>query len=486
MTQEQMERLLLSGQLDQSTYDSFVRQNEQPQLEPVAEPTPPDIIPAQDPMSEIEQPQPVLSQPAPVQPVIQQPAPEPVEPVTPALTPQPVGTVTPDDPLAPFNESIVTQQQSVQDQANIQDMASIQLQKDRDEMADQAAKDAEKLENQRIANAAEAKEEQGKIDGMVDTMSKEKYEGYWASKSTGSKILAGLAVAFGALGQTYGNGGANVALKIINKAADDDFKVHQGQAKQKLQAISQARLSASDKIRLAKDEILGLQARQVANIKVMQFKIDNMATRAGSQVAKEKANQMNAQLDQVMAEKKLQYDAASAALQAKRDAAMSKARTKKPMGGEVIKRYDNITGVLDGVGQMSQIIAENKGKAPARASFIRDDAYEVVRRRVSEDFGRMQSGGAINDEERKSFMAMLPTRFDKPEIATLKLEGLLEQMSQRKKRIDDVYDTGSSSTTATPAVSTPKKKKTVVRRMINRKTGKRIEVYADGTHKELN
>lgn len=387
---DSMARARDAGHISEDTFSRY--QAAQPQLEPVMPPEP-------------------------VSPI------EPVEPIVPTPAPQPVANVVPDDPMAPFNESIAGQQQSIKDQANIQDMASMQLQKDRDAMADEVEANAKQIEDERIANAAEAKEEQGKIDTMVDSMSKEKYEGYWASKSTGSKILASLALAFGALGSAYGNG-TNTALQIMNRAADDDFKVHQANSAKQLRLIGQARLSASDKIRLAKDEILGLQARQMANIKVMQFKIDGMAARTGSQVAKERANQMIAQLDQVAAEKRLQYDAAAEAMRAKRSAAQAKAGK---LSNEERKSYDSLVLAQDGLRIATSAYNEGDWTFSPKG----DNNFTRGRNMFVEGFGRLVSGAAIGKEEQEMFANMLPAKGDNADIQKRKLRDMKAELNRR-------------------------------------------------------
>ena len=58
---------------------------------------------------------------------------------------------------------------------------------------------------------------------------------------------------------------------------------------------------------------------------------------------------------------------------------------------------------------------------PLVGQFVSDTPFTQSERVVSEVIGRLQSGGAINDEERKSFIAMGPRPGDSPEMRMKKL-----------------------------------------------------------------
>lgn len=461
LTKEQLDRLLLSGALGQGNYDTLSQRIGQQRPAPIKQPAPiqqsttyvePEFISSPNPIATPLPQQGPANLPGPLQSdsrPLQGPENLPEQPQSDPVPDTPIKQNTPsiqkEDPLAAYNKSIGDQKQSIKDQTNIQSIESMKIQEERDVLAEKQKADIEAREAQRKANIQEAKDEQALVDKKVSEYSKEKYEGYWEKRSTGEMIMAGLAIAFGALGQAYG-GGPNIAVNLINRAMDDDFKVYQANSEKKLKAIGQMRISATKKMDLARQEIADLHARQMAGYDVTKFKIETMAKKANSDISKEKGNELIGQLSQKQAEFKLNYDESMAAHQAKREAAEAKANEKdkkKPMGGEVMKRYDNINGTLEALDGMQDAINKSGGSPEMRAPFVPDDRYEMFRRMAIESYGRMQSGGQMGEEEVANFKSMLPTRSDTKEIVKEKMKIVRKMMMDRKKAIDDVYMTGS-------------------------------------------
>lgn len=63
-----------------------------------------------------------------------------------------------------------------------------------------------------------------------------KFQDYWADKSTGQKVMAGIAIALGGVGGMYAGDGRNRAIEIIDKEIDRDLnlqKLNYGQLKDK-------------------------------------------------------------------------------------------------------------------------------------------------------------------------------------------------------------------------------------------------------------
>lgn len=122
-----------------------------------------------------------------------------------------------------------------------------------------------------------------------------------------------------------------------------------------------------------------------------------------------------------------------------------KKREKTPEGkieklsGEARARFDNVTGSIDALkdiraayegadrtgvlGNMDMVSVPLRGDTP----------FTEARNRFNEFLGRMQSGGQISKDEKKSFQAMLPGPTDKPEIAKSKLENLDQVLGARLK-----------------------------------------------------
>lgn len=64
-------------------------------------------------------------------------------------------------------------------------------------------------------------------------------ERYWNSRSTGGKILAGIGIILGGMGQGLMRRGENPAMQVINKAIDDDIAAQKGHIENSWKAISQ-------------------------------------------------------------------------------------------------------------------------------------------------------------------------------------------------------------------------------------------------------
>ena len=147
------------------------------------------------------------------------------------------------------------------------------------------------------------------LDAKTEELANQKYEGYWAKKSTGDKIVGAISMALGAFAQAKG-AGPNVALSIINKAADDEFRNYQDTTANKIKAINQSRLNEDAKRRLIGDQVLALQAKKISDIKVIQNKIDNLSNKFASPTAKAKLAALSAQLDEKAAAARQQFELA--------------------------------------------------------------------------------------------------------------------------------------------------------------------------------
>lgn len=104
-----------------------------------------------------------------------------------------------------------------------------------------------------------------------------------------------------------------------------------------------------------------------------------------------------------------------------------KGTEKKKLSGEEQKRLDSASMALAGVQGMRQALA----KGDNTFSAIGDNDFTVWRRDFEEGLGRMQSGGAITDDEAARFKDMAPTAFDSAEMQQKKLNKLEAEMSAR-------------------------------------------------------
>ena len=123
---------------------------------------------------------------------------------------------------------------------------------------------------------------------------------------------------------------------------------------------------------------------------------------------------------------------------------------------------------------------------PFIGAAMSDTPYTSAERNLNEVVGRLQSGGAINDEENKRFKAMGPRPSDSPEIQMQKIasqQSFLENklsayrmkptdltaqgfnladnfnVKENKPMLSDVSAPGSSNATATPVTQMTRQQK---------------------------
>lgn len=104
-------------------------------------------------------------------------------------------------------------------------------------------------------------------------------------------------------------------------------------------------------------------------------------------------------------------------------------KTPQALSGTDRQRYDSAIMGLDAVKTMRR--AYDAGSNTF--SVIGDNDYTAARSRFEEALGRMQSGGAISNDEEKRFSAMAPTWRDSAEIQQKKLDWLETEMASRIK-----------------------------------------------------
>jgi hypothetical protein len=91
------------------------------------------------------------------------------------------------------------------------------------------------------------------------------------------------------------------------------------------------------------------------------------------------------------------------------------------------QRFDSASMGLQSVKDMSTAL----GAGENTFSVWGDNNFTEASKRFEEAIGRMQSGGAINDEEAARFRGMAPTFRDSPEMQKTKMDNLYKEMSLR-------------------------------------------------------
>ncbi len=107
--------------------------------------------------------------------------------------------------------------------------------------------------------------------------------------------------------------------------------------------------------------------------------------------------------------------------------AQEKADKPKPLPASEQARMDNATMGLAAIEDMTKAHAAGDNTF----SIIGDNDYTQARTRFEEAIGRMQSGGAINDDEAKRFRGMAPTSWDSAPMQKKKLQDMANEMANR-------------------------------------------------------
>jgi membrane-associated HD superfamily phosphohydrolase len=97
------------------------------------------------------------------------------------------------------------------------------------------------------------------------------------------------------------------------------------------------------------------------------------------------------------------------------------------LGGEEKKRFDGVKMGLTAVGDLKNAIDQGVNKF----SLVGDNPYTFAANRFVEAIGRLQSGGAINEQEVENFKKLIPGVTDSKQISELKLKTLQEDLSSR-------------------------------------------------------
>jgi hypothetical protein len=276
----------------------------------------------------------------------------------------------------------------------------------------------------RDQGAADIDKRLKQMDTQVAELSNRKYEGYWQNKSTGTKILGALSMALGAYAQSQG-AGPNHAMSIINKAMDDDFNIFKDTTQNKIAAINKSKLGIDTKRNMIADAIVGVQAKKLSDIRVIQNKIEDLANRFSNPTTKAKLDIINAQLDQKAALARGQFEE-SMAKQADANIRQQLAQAplnltpgQKKVDESYAKDYNTFTATgrnnaantIDKLVELQKEVAADTGFGEAGGTRLpipdmlrsrlaierRDDARNFANKTLKELFG-----GQLSDGEREA------------------------------------------------------------------------------------
>jgi hypothetical protein len=196
-----------------------------------------------------------------------------------------------------LESGIGMQQAGIQKQLNAQTKMQQEVEKERIALdRAQTIIDFDIMREQE-ARDSRVNEAMGKIDTLRSNYAQAKIDPSRVfGNDTGKRIMAGIAIAFGSIGSAL-TGGENTALKIINKAIDDDVTAQKEEMSSKQAQITLERQGLADVKDLFKDRIEAQIAQRTMRIEAAQRQIQTIADRYGTQEAQGKAQVLIGQLE---------------------------------------------------------------------------------------------------------------------------------------------------------------------------------------------
>jgi hypothetical protein len=153
------------------------------------------------------------------------------------------------------------------------------------------------------------------------------------------------------------------------------------------------------------------------------------------------------------------------------------------------QRYDNALMVLKSLDSMAGALDGGQNTF----SMVGDNDYTAGEMKAAEAFGRMQSGGAINKDEEKRFIGMLPKTTDSKEMQRKKILAQRDEMVSRLKTLGFTpEEAGYAPKQFTYGASKEELQNTAqaggkvpVKKLFNQQLNKTRITYSDGTTEEL-
>ncbi len=148
-------------------------------------------------------------------------------------------------------------------------------------------------------------------------------------------------------------------------------------------------------------------------------------------------DQMNLIKARLMSEQQKSNNALRERLLGARLQASKEKQNNPHLTGEARGKVGAIMSALESVKSLESSMAKGlkpqyvDATTPYVVMFSSDNEYTIAARKLSDDIGRLRSGGAITQDEEARFMGMLPRPADKPDIAAKKISELRKEFSTR-------------------------------------------------------
>jgi len=194
----------------------------------------------------------------------------------------------------PYNQM----KNSIKEQAAIQSL-SLKTQADLlEKQNEQIAKIQQETEKNQLDRQKEIADATDEIDAMSKEIGSTEIDpnGFWAKKSTGEKIMAGIVMALAGYAQgAYGT--PNNAMTIFQKAMDDDVSAQKANLGIKKGELGDKRTAYQQMLGKYKDEDMATAGAKMAIIEQTKNQILSTSTRSKGDEAQARASQMIGQLD---------------------------------------------------------------------------------------------------------------------------------------------------------------------------------------------
>ena len=242
----------------------------------------------------------------------------------------------------------------------------------------------------------------------------------WGNASTGGKIALALGAIFSSL--TPASGAA--FRSGIQSNIDRDIDLQKSNLAKKRTTIDGKKSLYAQNLERYKDEDLaGIATREIYLNKIQNDIQSKMATAKSPLVL----SKLKLGLGTIQEEKQKNTEA----FIIKVSTVKGKSAKAKELNSSDKVRADNLK-LLD---RSMVDIEDALMKGVNTFSLMGDNEFTLAAKYAAEAFGRMQSGGAINDEESAKFLSLLPTYKDSDKVKKLKIEQAKKLVKERAETL---------------------------------------------------
>ncbi len=218
---------------------------------------------------------------------------------------------------------------------------------------------------------------QAKVQSLVDDASHTKIDAnhYWATQGTGERVLAGLALALGALGQAKG-GGTNPVLESIDNKIKQDIEIQKANLDQKNRNIAEQRGLVADFMKQNNDKEQAAQMAYATYWKSIANHFDSIAATAGNDTIRANAAVNSNEAKQKSAEALAKLNTTERLT--KTVEAPLKPATK-PMPTQIFDRYRTMNDSMEKINKIEAILDKHDTET---------GKLQTGKQKVSEFFGQ--------------------------------------------------------------------------------------------------